>query len=135
MKKKLLTASTLLAVLLVAGCGTKVKLKDGKEVIASITDKEITAEELFDTLKEKYGSDALIKIIDELKTNFDDAVILLIGEENGNYPVTCALTKEAIASGLKSGVIVKSVANLLLGSGGGRPDLATGAGKDLSKLS
>ncbi len=65
MKKKLLTASTLLAVLLVAGCGTKVKLKDGKEVIASVTDKEITAEELFDTLKEKYGSDALIKIIDD----------------------------------------------------------------------
>lgn len=65
MKKKLLTASTLLAVLLVAGCGTKVKLKDGKEVIASVTDKEITAEELFDTLKEKYGSDVLINMIDD----------------------------------------------------------------------
>lgn len=78
---------------------------------------------------------SLIKIIDELKTKFDDGIIVLIGEENGNYPITCALTKEAMASGLKAGVIVKSVANLLLGSGGGRPDLATGAGKDLSKLS
>lgn len=65
MKKKLLTASTVLAVLLVAGCGTKVKLKDGKEVIASATDKEITAEELFDTLKEKYGSEVLVSMIDE----------------------------------------------------------------------
>lgn len=65
MKKKLLTASTLLAVLLVAGCGTKVKLKDGKEVIASVKDKEITAEELFDTLKEQYGADAIVKTIDD----------------------------------------------------------------------
>ena len=45
--------------------GHKVKLSDGNEVIASIKDKEYTAEQLFDTLKEKYGKDALITLIDE----------------------------------------------------------------------
>lgn len=45
--------------------GHKVKLSNGNEVIASIKDKEYTAEQLFDTLKEKYGKDALITLIDE----------------------------------------------------------------------
>lgn len=64
MKKKLLTLSTIIGVLLVAGCGTKVKLKDGKEVVASLKDKEFTAEELFDELKEKYGNTVLVSMID-----------------------------------------------------------------------
>jgi foldase protein PrsA len=64
MKRKLLTLSAVVGILLVAGCGTKIKLKDGEEVIASVTDKEITAEELFDALKEKYGKDVLINLID-----------------------------------------------------------------------
>lgn len=64
MKKKLLTIFTIASILMLAGCGTDVKLKDGKEVIASVKDKEITAEELFDELKQQYGSTVLTKMID-----------------------------------------------------------------------
>jgi osmotically-inducible protein OsmY len=64
MKKKLLTLFTIASIFMVAGCGTKVKLKNGEEVIASLTDKEFTAEELFDKLKEKYGSSVLLDMID-----------------------------------------------------------------------
>lgn len=64
MKKKLLTVFTIAGILVVAGCGTKVKLKDGKEVVASLKEKEFTAEELFDELKEKYGSSVLTAMID-----------------------------------------------------------------------
>ena len=35
----------------------------------------------------------------------------------------------------KAGDLVKSVATVLGGSGGGRPDFASGAGKDASKIS
>ena len=44
--------------------GHKVKLSDGKEVIASIDDKNVTAEELFDEMKEKYGTNILVNMID-----------------------------------------------------------------------
>jgi foldase protein PrsA len=44
--------------------GHKVKLSDGKEVIASIDGKDFTAEDLFDDLKEKYGSDSLLTLVD-----------------------------------------------------------------------
>ena len=45
--------------------GHKVKLSDGNEVIASIDGKDYTAEQLFETLKERYGKDVLISLIDE----------------------------------------------------------------------
>jgi len=62
MKKKIIIMAC--AVVLLAGCGNP-KLQDGKEVVASIKDKNITAEELYNSLKEKYGADVLINLIDE----------------------------------------------------------------------
>lgn len=44
--------------------GHKVKLSDGKEIIASIDGKEITAEELFDKMKQQNGSNVLLSIVD-----------------------------------------------------------------------
>ena len=77
---------------------------------------------------------ALVKLVDELKVVYDDSVILLIGQENGNYPLVCSVSKVAVNDGIKAGVIIKEVANMMLGSGGGRSDMASGAGKDISKL-
>lgn len=64
MKKKLLTLCTIAGILFITGCGTEIKLKDGKEVVASLKDKDFTAEELFDELKGKYGSQVLLSMID-----------------------------------------------------------------------
>lgn len=65
MKKKLLIISLCSMLLVCSGCKKEVKLKDGKEVVASVKGKDITAEELFDELKENYGSNVLINMIDE----------------------------------------------------------------------
>lgn len=44
--------------------GHNAKLKDGKEVIASIKGNDYTADDLFTLLKEKYGSEVLVNQID-----------------------------------------------------------------------
>lgn len=56
----LLTVNIVLIVL-----GHKVKLENGKEIIASIDGKNYTAEQLFDNLKGKFGKDVLLNLIDE----------------------------------------------------------------------
>ena len=55
----------LIANIIVLVLGHKVKLENGKEVIASIDGKSYTAEDLFDNLKGKYGSDTLISLVDK----------------------------------------------------------------------
>lgn len=74
MKKKLLPIVTICGILFVTGCGTKIKLKDGEEVVASLKDKQFTAEELFDELKVKYGSIVLTSMVDSyiIKTEIPD---------------------------------------------------------------
>ena len=78
--------------------------------------------------------EALLKIVDSLKANKDDYLILLVGEENGGYPIVVAASKAANDKGYLAGKLVKDAAILLGGSGGGRPDLASGAGRDISKF-
>lgn len=45
--------------------GHKVKLSDGKEIIASIDGKDFVADDLFDELKEQYGSNNLLNMVDK----------------------------------------------------------------------
>ena len=69
-----------------------------------------------------------------MKANKDNYLIALVGEENGGYPIVVAASKAANDKGLLAGKLVKDIATLLGGSGGGKPDQANGAGRDISKL-
>ena len=57
-------AITLSAVLLLSGCG-KTKLKNGKEVAIKINGENITADDLYDELREKYAKYQIIDDIDK----------------------------------------------------------------------
>lgn len=77
---------------------------------------------------------SIISLIDNLKNDHKNSVIILIGEENnGSLPVVCAIYGEALKK-YRAGDIVKQIASILGGSGGGRPDFASGAGKDKSRI-
>ncbi len=76
---------------------------------------------------------ALVTLIDELKVKHTNSVIVLIGLDKGTISIVCSVNGEAQKS-YKAGELVRSVATVLGGSGGGRPDFASGAGKDASKI-
>ena len=42
--------------------------------------------------------------------------------------------KNAVAKGVHSGKIIKEISAIAGGSGGGKPDMAQGGGKDASKI-
>ena len=62
MKKKLLIG--LACLLLVCGC-KDVKLTDGKNAIVTFKEGGISSDELFSALKDKYGADVLVNLIDK----------------------------------------------------------------------
>ncbi|HDZ5095044.1 TPA: alanine--tRNA ligase [Campylobacter jejuni] len=69
-------------------------------------------------------------MIDDFKNKFNKAVILLIQIKDEKITLAAGV-KDAP---LKAGVLVKEVAQILGGNGGGRDDFATAGGKDLSKI-
>lgn len=62
------------------------------------------------------------------------AVIAGSNAEKGTASFACACGKDAIAKGAHAGNIVREVAKVAGGSGGGKPDMAMAGGKDISKI-
>ena len=62
------------------------------------------------------------------------AVIAGSNAEKGTCSFACACGKDAIAKGAHAGNIVREVAKVAGGSGGGKPDMAMAGGKDISKI-
>ncbi len=62
------------------------------------------------------------------------AVIAASNQEKGTASFACACSKDAIANGAHAGNIVREVAKIAGGSGGGKPDMAMAGGKDISKI-
>ena len=80
------------------------------------------------------GADELRKMIDTVKSTNDFAVAVLC-TVNGEKVTFCAgCGKSAIARGAHAGNIVRAVAQITGGNGGGKPDSAMAGGKDASKI-
>lgn len=60
----------------------------------------------------------------------DTAVVALFSESDGKVPFAVATTGSARDSGIRAGDLVRELAPLVSGRGGGKPDLAQGSGSD-----
>ncbi|EOA6027575.1 alanine--tRNA ligase [Campylobacter upsaliensis] len=69
-------------------------------------------------------------MIDHFKNQFEKAVILLIQEKEGKISLAAGVKNAP----LKAGNLVKNIAMILGGNGGGKDDFATAGGKDLTKI-
>src|SRR5271163_2577916 len=77
---------------------------------------------------------ALREMADRLRQKYGSAVVALgsdLGE--GKVALLVAVTPDLIAK-IKAGDIIKNIAPIVGGTGGGRPDLAQAGGRDASKL-
>ncbi|MEO2211238.1 alanine--tRNA ligase [Paenibacillus amylolyticus] len=78
--------------------------------------------------------DALRTVADELKVKLPNAVLVLGAPADGKVNFVVAVPAEQVKQGLHAGKIVKEVAAVCGGGGGGRPDMAQAGGKDATKL-
>lgn len=78
--------------------------------------------------------DALRTMGDDIKAQSDNAVAVIAGVNSDKASIVAVCGKNAIAKGVKAGDLVRQVAALAGGGGGGRPDSAMAGAKDLSKL-
>lgn len=73
-------------------------------------------------------------LADEIREKVGSIVVLFATENEDKLNFVCAVSKDLVAKKVSAGKIVKEVAKIAGGGGGGRPDMATAGGKDPSKI-
>ncbi len=96
--------------------------------------KDVKGVNVVATMLDDTDTDALRVMGDEVKARAPKMVAVLAAVNNGKINFLCVCGAEAVKLGANAGKIVKEVAKICGGGGGGRPDSATAGGKDPSKL-
>ena len=76
---------------------------------------------------------ALRSLSDSLRDRIKRGVVVLAGDSNGKVQLLVSVTKD-LADRVSAGQLVKELAPIIGGGGGGRPDFAEAGGKDSSRI-
>ncbi|WP_353948040.1 alanine--tRNA ligase [Sporolactobacillus sp. Y61] len=71
---------------------------------------------------------------DDLKNHFRSLIVVLASVEDGKVHLVSGVTKDLISKGFHAGKIIKEVASVCGGGGGGRPDMAQAGGRQPEKV-
>lgn len=83
---------------------------------------------------ENMNMNELRNLGDEIKNRLSDGVIVLGSEKDGKVFFVSMVSEELKKKGVHAGNVIREVAKMTGGSGGGRPDMAQAGGKDPSKI-
>ncbi|MFH1718050.1 MAG: alanine--tRNA ligase [Planctomycetota bacterium] len=72
--------------------------------------------------------------VDMLKKKAKSAAVVLAFDDEGKVTLLAGVTDDLVAKGLKAGDIVKEIAPIVDGGGGGRPQMAQAGGKNPEKI-
>jgi alanyl-tRNA synthetase len=67
---------------------------------------------------------------DQLKEKLGEGVVVLISDTDGKVSLVAMATDGAMAKGAHAGNLIKGIAALVGGGGGGRPNMAQAGGKN-----
>ena len=76
---------------------------------------------------------ALRGLSDSLRDRLGSGVVVLVSEVDGKVSLVVSVSKD-LTSRVQAGRLVKELAPIVGGGGGGRPDFAEAGGKDASKI-
>ena len=85
-------------------------------------------------MRNDLSANDLRKLGDQLRDKDDDVVAVLSSVQGEKITILAVCGKNAVARGIKAGLLVKDVCSACGGSGGGKPDSAMGGGKEINKL-
>lgn len=96
--------------------------------------QEVSGVRVVTAVAEGVDSEGLRILADRFRDSNKTAVGVIGAVSDGKPLIVAVVTADLIARGLKAGDIVREVAKIVGGGGGGRPDMAQAGGKDPAKL-
>lgn len=108
------------------------KSKAAKEALGDVMDKtvEIKGVKLLAAKVDGVDMNALRDLGDQLKAKLGEGVVVLASVADGKVNLIAMATDEAMAKGAHAGNLIKGIAALVGGGGGGRPNMAQAGGKN-----
>lgn len=104
------------------------KSKDIENEFEVINGKHVLCKEVNNMPKDMFSN-----LFDSLKVKFDSSIVILANVCEDKISFIASVSKDLLGQ-YKAGAIIKEVTAICGGSGGGRPDVAQGGGKDASKI-
>ena len=108
------------------------KSKAAKDALGDVMDqvKEVNGIKLLATAVEDVDMNGLRELGDQLKEKLGQGVIVIASSANGKVNLVAMATEEAMSKGAHAGNLIKGIAALVGGGGGGRPNMAQAGGKN-----
>lgn len=73
-------------------------------------------------------------LADEVRNKLGSVVVLFAAVNDDKLNFVCAVSKDLVEKKIAAGKLIKEIAKVAGGGGGGRPDMATAGAKDLNKV-
>ena len=108
------------------------KSKAAKDALGDVTDqvKEVKGVKFPSSKVEGVDMNGLRELGDQLKEKLGEGVVVLISEKDGRVNMVTMATDGAMGQGAHAGNLIKGIAALVGGGGGGRPNMAQAGGKN-----
>ena len=108
------------------------KSKAAKDALGDVMNQvvEVKGVKLFATKVPGVDMNGLRDLGDQLKAKLGEGVIVLISDADGKVNMVAMATDDAMAKGAHAGNLIKGIAALVGGGGGGRPNMAQAGGKN-----
>ena len=111
----------------------KIAASAADDILSSATD--VDGVKVIAAKKDDMDMNELIVAAEQIRDKMTEpAVVMLAGIKEDKISFICMANKAAVAAGCNAGKVIKGIAPIAGGSGGGKPDMARGGGKDASKL-
>ena len=108
------------------------KSKAAKDALGDVMNQveEVKGVKLLATSVDGVDMNALRDLGDQLKDKLGDGVVVLLSNQDGKVNMIAMATDAAVAAGAHAGNLIKGIAALVGGGGGGRPNMAQAGGKN-----
>ncbi len=114
------------------GENESLKSRAAKEALGDVMDQvqEVKGVKLLAAKVSGVDMNGLRDLGDQLKAKLGEGVIVLMSDVDGKVNLVSMATEEAMAKGAHAGNLLKGIASLVGGGGGGRPNMAQAGGKN-----
>ena len=108
------------------------KSKAAKEALGDVMDQvvEVKGVKLLAAKVSGVDMNGLRELGDQLKDKLGEGVVVLLSEQDGKVSIVAMATDGAQKAGAHAGNLIKGIAGLVGGGGGGRPNMAQAGGKN-----